>query len=96
MLPLHERLWITLGGRGEDRRATAATKTETFELTISVSHHRRWRLRYESLIKPLPFAVSNAIEAANRPTPARRAGPGTTTRYTTEGFPQGQPDGRAR
>ncbi|MCB0359864.1 MAG: hypothetical protein KDD44_09515, partial [Bdellovibrionales bacterium] len=37
------------------------------EVTISISHHRRWRLRYESLIKPLPLAFGNAIEAANRP-----------------------------
>ncbi|MCB0358390.1 MAG: hypothetical protein KDD44_02095, partial [Bdellovibrionales bacterium] len=42
------------------------------ELTISVSHHRRWRLRYESLIKPLPFALSITTEATNRPHPPRR------------------------
>ncbi|MCB0360014.1 MAG: hypothetical protein KDD44_10270 [Bdellovibrionales bacterium] len=80
---------------GEDHRAASAKKRASFELTISISHHRRWRLRYEPLIKALPLALSNPIEAANRLRPARRAESGVPVRYTTTRFPQGQPEQRA-
>ncbi|MCB0359665.1 MAG: hypothetical protein KDD44_08515, partial [Bdellovibrionales bacterium] len=90
---LHERLWITLGGRGEGCRATAATKTESFELPVPLANHRRWRLRYELLIKPRCPAFGNAIEAAKCLGHACRGEPAAAARYTTKGFPQDEFEG---